>query len=359
MAEVFDNLHYNSNQVDSRNTPFNFVISAREPGKSTWFWFKKMYKAFKEEGKTSLVIRRKVVHITQAYIEDIAKIINKFSDDNITFTYRTGSIKDGIVDIYIDKKHFFRIVALSIDITAIKSLVIRNLKYILFDEFICNPKFKEKYLSSEVDKFFEIYNTFRRESDSNLKCYFLGNPYSLFNPYFVHFKISTANLKPGVIISDNKLRTVEFYKMKEELKMKILASNPLYKFDEDDYIDYAFEGAVINDKKIYVIPKKPDYFELYQLFKYDKYYLCIYRNTSFEDYYNNGLRFYCEELTFEPSKRRAVYCFDINDLVEGTILINNEDKLKFSLIKRAIQTRRIAFKTIQCYYFLEEIYKFI
>jgi hypothetical protein len=97
---------------------------------------------------------------------------------------------------------------MSIDITAIKSLVVTNLGNIVTDEFICNPKFGEKYLKNEAEKFMEIYNTFRRENP-NVKCWFLGNPYSLYNPYFMFFGVPTAKLKAGVILTDGKTWVVE------------------------------------------------------------------------------------------------------------------------------------------------------
>ena len=131
-----DLIHFNCRKIDGYNLPFNFIISEREAGKSTAVWLDKAYKSFAENGSTTLVVRRKVVHITKAYIDDIAQIINKFTDDKIIFQYSQSSLKEGIVDIYINEKRFMRVVALSIDITALKSLVLRDLKYIVFDEFI-------------------------------------------------------------------------------------------------------------------------------------------------------------------------------------------------------------------------------
>ena len=144
-----DKLHYSTRTINGYNLPFNFIISEREAGKSTAVWLDEVYDDFKKNGFSWVIVRRKIVHITKAYIDDIAEIINKFTDDKVTFEYPLSSIKEGIVDIKINGKRFVRIVALSIDITAIKSLVVRNLGGIVFDEFICNPKFVEKYLKNE------------------------------------------------------------------------------------------------------------------------------------------------------------------------------------------------------------------
>lgn len=347
-----DNIHYNTRKIDGYNLPFNFVISEREAGKSTAIWLDKSYKAFKENGETTLVVRRKVVHITKSYIDDIAKIINKFTDDNVVFSYASSSIDDGIVDISIDGKIFMRIVALSIDITAIKSLVLLNLRYIIFDEFICNIRFKEKYLTNEAMKFMEVYNTFRRES-KNLKCYFMGNPYSLYNPYFIFFNVRTRDLKRGTIISDKKSYVIECYEMLPELRAKILEENPLYQFD-NAYTKYAFDGININDQNIIVQEEKPQNFALAFIFKISGKYIGIYRNNIFNEF---GINYYGEFLDISViSKKRNIFCFDFEELVERTCMLSPDDKYKFQKIKDAMRRRMIAFESIECYYLMEEIY---
>ena len=96
-----DNIHYSNRRILGYNVPFNFVISEREAGKSTNFWLW-IYNRWTKDKLTCLVIRRKVVHITKAYIEVIAKIINKFTDDNVKFEYALSTLKDGLVDINIE-----------------------------------------------------------------------------------------------------------------------------------------------------------------------------------------------------------------------------------------------------------------
>ena len=346
-----DNLHYNFRQVDGYNVPFNMVISEREVGKSTAFWLK-AYKGFVKDGTTILVIRRKVVHITKAYIDDIAQIINKFTNDKVVFQYNQSSIKEGIVDIYINDKRFMRVCALSVDITALKSLVLRNLKYIIFDEFICNQRFGEKYLKDEASKFMEVYNTFRRESEK-LKCYFLGNPYSLFNPYFMFFNVDTSKLKRGTIITDKKSYVIQCYEMLPELREKILKENPLYQFD-NAYTKYAFEGKNVNDENIIIRSKLPPNFKLLYVFKSANRYIGLYRQDIF---FESDILYYAEFIPVEKiSKRRDIICFDFEELVDRVVMLSPDERYKFQKIKDAMRKRLIAFNSIECYYLLEEIY---
>ena len=347
-----DNIHFNCRKIDGYNLPFNFIISEREAGKSTAIWLDKCYKAFKENGQTSLVIRRKITHITKSYIDDIAQIINKFTDDNVTFKYAITSLKEGITDIYINDDRFMRICALSCDITALKSLVLRNLKYIVFDEFICNQRFGEKYLKDEATKYMEIYNTFRRESE-NLKCYFMGNPYSLYNPYFIFFNVDSSKLKRGAIISDKKSYVIQCYEITKELRAKILSENPLYQFD-NSYTKYAFEGINVNDENIIIEKDKPEGFRLLYVFKTAGKYIGLFGAAY---WVTEGIQYYCMFLNAANiSKRRDIICFDFEELVDRTIMLSPDERYKFQKIKDAMRKRLIAFESIECYYLTEEIY---
>lgn len=347
-----DKIHYTTRRIDGYNLPFNFIISPREAGKSTAVWLDKVYKAFKERGQTSLVLRRKVVHITKSYIDDIAKIINKFTDDNVSFQYNASSIKDGIVDVYINDKLFIRIVALSIDVTAVKSQVLLNLAFIIIDEFICNQRFGEKYIKDECSKFLEIYNTFQRESE-NLKCYFMGNPYSLYNPYFIYFNVPTCKLKKGAIVTDNKSYVVECYQLMEELKEYILNKNPLYQFD-NSYTQYAFDGSNVNDQNIIVFDERPINFSLNIIFKVQNKYIAVWKNNR---YYFEDIKYYCDFISVEKvSKRRDIFAFELEELVERVVILSRDEKMKFQKFKDSIRRREVAFNTIECYYMVEEVY---
>lgn len=352
MATKRDNIHYSSRRIDGYNLPFNFIISEREAGKSTDIWLK-IYKEWKDKGSTALVIRRKIIHITKAYIDDISQVINKFNDDNVKFQYSISTIKDGIVDISVNDKRFIRVVALSADITALKSLMLRDLKFIIFDEFICNARFGEKYLKDEATKFMEVYNTFRRESD-NLRCYFLGNPYSLYNPYFLFFGVDTSLLKRGALVSDKKSYIVECYEITKELREYILSVNPLYQFD-NAYTKYAFEGQNINDMNINIQATMPSNYSLYAVFRSEGKYIGIFRNNNFAEVLDNF--YYATFINSDSiSLKRDIFVFDFEELVERTQLMSNDDRYKFSKLRVAMQRRKITFSSIECYYLVEEIY---
>ena len=315
----------------------------------------KHYFKWKQDQAPLLYLVRNIVEITTGLILTIQDvIINKFTDDNITFEYSKASLRDGVVDIYIKGKLFMRIMALSITLRKIKQTILHRCRCIEFDEFIINPRQNEKYLADETMKFKELYTTNKRDRlDQNkpLKAYFLGNPYSLYNPYFVWLGISPAQLIFGKTLVGETF-AVDYYKMKEELKQKILKENPTYQFDKE-YCDYALEGKAVLDKNI-KLGKLPSNYHLRFVFKCESRYIGIFQNNYWED---KADIYFCQFMTQkEISNRRVAYCFDFKDLINGTEIISNEDRNRFNKFKIAMRKRLVAFQSIDCYYLIEEIY---
>lgn len=356
----WDDMHYDGTLIDGHNKPFNFIISERELGKTTWFWVKKSYREFCKTNRPTLVIRRLIADITDVYIADIEKTINAFQSEKIQFVFKKGSIKEGVVDIYLDEQLFLRILALSNPMSRIKSLRLDRIKYLVFDEFICNTRLGEKYVDDEAFKFREVYNTFQRfcyDEDPSLKetlkCYFLGNPYSLYNPYFVWIGVDTKKIHKGCLEAGINW-VVHCGELSQKLREFIRSKNPLYQFD-DSYTKYAFGGEAINDSNINIVDKQPEYFKLRHIFKIDTKYLYVYVDTN--PYKKWELTMWAEVRSDYEGKNRAIFCFDFRDLVNNTVLMSAQDKAYFDYFKQCVRFRRIGFKSIEASYLAEEIYK--
>lgn len=330
--------------------PFNFVMTPREDGKTTEL-VTNLYNAFKK-GYTCLLVRRQVVDITEAYIFSIQEIINKFFDEEAKITYKKGELHDGIVYLYIGDKLLACLVALSVTIARIKSLVLRNVKYIFFDEFIVNPEFKEKYLPNEAGRFKELYNTFYREASEQIKCFFFGNPYSHYNPYFTWKNVDTKALYAGCLINKDDY-VVWLHTLSPELREYILARNPLYQFD-DSYRKYGFEGVAVCDENIR-LSECPKNYNLRFVFRMEGKFIGVYKNL----YYNDGEDRYWVGFIENIGKERHIYCFDFEELVDRCALISSEDKNKFNNFKISIRKRSVTFERIECYYLTKEIYNFL
>lgn len=349
----WDNLHYSFRAIDGYNKAFNFVMSPREPGKTTAMWYEKIYKKWKKNFKAWYFFVRNINEITDQLIDDIANtIINKFTDDNVTLQYKTGDFKNGIVDVFIKDKIFFRIIALSCKLRKIKQSKLKDPAGIFMDEYIIDPQTQEKYLAGEAFKIKEAYTTFRREytGEGLFKMYFCGNPYSLFNPLFLDWKVDINKLhRDSFYIGD--FFVIHWAVLNPLLKAKLLEQNPLYKFDED-YNTYAQEGVAVQDSNIKIAPF-PQGYKLQFVFRYDKINVGIYRDYSF-NIAND--KFYAKQLSKKEGVTKEIYCFDFAEMIEGSILLSRDERLKLKIFKDAVRTRSISFENINLYYIIKEIY---
>ena len=348
----WDNLHYSFREIDGYNKPFNFVMSPREPGKTTAMWFTKIYKQWKKNKRPWYFFVRNVNEITEALIDDVANtIINKFSDDNIALEYKSGSFKDGIVDVNIKGEIFFRIIALSCKLRRIKQSKLRNPAGGFMDEYIIDPQTQEKYLPGEAFKIKEAYTTFRREyiGQGLFKFYFCGNPYSLFNPLFLDWKVDINKLQRDSFYT-GEIFVIHWAVLNPLLRAKLLEANPLYKFDED-YNNYAVEGRAVQDENI-KIAEFPEGYKLQFVFRYAKINIGIYRDST----YQNEIKFYAKQLNKKEGISKEIYCFDFAEMVEGSILLDRDERLKLKIFKDAVRTRAIAFENINLFYIIKEVY---
>ena len=377
MAVQLDNLHYDFRAIDGYNKPFNFIASPRELGKTSMMWMKKIYLPWKNNHKPWIYLVRQSVEITSALIDSINDTtINKFTDDNVEFWYKTGAFKDGIVDVFIvnhckatiketdengEEKSseieynenilFFRIVSLSIQLRRIKLAVLKNIAGVFMDEYIINPKLQEKYLPDEAMKIKEAYTTWRREADGVLKFYIVGNPYTLFNPLFVDWDVDVGALKIGNFYVGNTY-VIHFAPLSDVLIEYLKSVNPLFDVDHV-YAQYALYGKAINDQYIRLGTRPKNYFLQYVFFYKDKY-LGIFQNRMYD--MNNK---YFIEFVDEVSARRTIFCVELDDLVERAVVLSLEERNRLNYFKDAFRSRKVVFKDINCYYFFKEIYNYL
>lgn len=359
-----DNIHYNTTKIDGPQKPFRCAISEREAGKSTrWLQF---YDYNYMNDRTILVLRRQIADVTETYVNDIENIINKFSYVPVKLIFKKGDLTNGIIDVYVaeyekigdsikyhNKRLFFRVVGMSNPMSRIKSLMLPHIKYMLFDEFICNLRLGEKYLKEEAFKFKEIYNTFQRECPDGLICYFFGNPYSLYNPYFEWWGVDTRKIRPGAYLN-GKNYTIECYQLLPELKELILKRNPLYQFD-DSYRKYAFDGIAINDANI-LICDKPNWTKLRFVFKIENEYIGIYTINGPQPDNRPYLHFFCEKINWKPDYRRTALCFDLSDSQQNTVMFMPYQKAYTQQLKQSMALNKVGFKDVATSYLMEYLF---
>lgn len=367
-----DSLHFRWAKALSYNKTWNFVIGERESGKSVDSWVL-IYNAFHYLNRPSIILRRRIADITDAYIKDTENLLNKFLREPIQLVFKKGSIKEGIVDVRIGEYGaeyswqaaeklplFFRVIGLSNPLSRIKSLMLPNIKYMFIDEFICNLRGGEKYLKDEHFLIQEIYTTYNREAITPIKILGAGNPYSTYCSLFVGLGVQTNLLKPGkFIVGDDYV--IDCFQAPPELKEMILRANPMYQFD-NAYKRYAFGGEAVNDANIKLCKCEPRGFKLKWVFKFGANYISIHERGRGRKLDHKERYWVCKhgaDWSTTISKRRNVVVFDFGDMSDGTVMASSDGiKLVTTMasFKKAMGNREVLFNCIDASYMAEDLY---
>jgi len=366
-----DNMHFEWDDALSYNKTWNFAVGERESGKSVNSWIK-LYNAFYYLKDPSIVLRRRQVDITPAYIDDIATLLNKFLKPQfqIQLLYRRGDISSGIADIWVGNINenynwrdyeglpvFFRIMALAVPMARLKSMVLRNVRYMFMDEIIINTRAGEKYLPGDEHFLIkEIYTTYNRESPRPIKILGAGNPYSVYCPLFSGLGVDSSKLKPGAFVVGPDY-VIECFQTPPELKAQILERNPMYQFD-DSYKRYAFGGESINDQNIRLHKTEPRQFKLKWVFKLGSDIISVHcgrSDKSIKEPFKFWVCKHSSDWIRKVSKRRRIIVFTYNDLIEGAIKWSPADSDMLVLLKEAMRKRQVTYNCIDASYMLEDV----
>lgn len=356
-----DNIHWNCDKLDSVNKIYNICVSARGTAKTTKYC-RKMYKEFTHWHTHWLILRRRPVDITVGYVNSIAITINNFLPvhKRIRLYFNKGDLNQGQADVYLDEKRtklFFRIQALSIPSERAKSNMIEDVSGIWFDEFI--PNKPNQYLTDEVNLFRDVYGTYSREFKKYdgrrfTKCYFTGNPYTLFNPFFSYLQIDLSQIKPGCFLIGKKY-ALDFPIITPELREFILKTNPDLE-ENDDYVQYALNGVVMNDMKYKINKKRPFNYKLKYVFRIGGTYLLCWKDNDIINMLRD--KWYIEEnKTFDTS--RKIYSIDFDNLIQGTCMLTRDIKIVLIGLKEGIGRRAVTYSNVNAAVLIESLYKTI
>lgn len=320
-----------------------------------------MYKQH-QKGFMIVLIRRQIVDVNETTISDFCNAYNVLlpDDQKISLYWKKGDLKTGICDVYISGESvpFFRVVALSNPRYRLKGMAFdRELSLVVFDEYKVSGK--EKYLEEEYGKFQELYATLCRfgiqnEDGSNRppRVLFLGNNYSLTDPYMANLKVPVSKIKPGEVITGDTW-AFEDILISNQLREMLLRQNPLLSIGDDAYTRYALDGVSVSDQRIVIIENQPNGYQLKFVFYIENRYLGIYWGEGTYRYWISVID------NYQPSKRRDVACFDFESLIDGTYLTSNSDTARFLVLKNAFRWRDVSYKSIYEGYLFEQIYELI
>lgn len=343
--------YWSERNIDGHDRALNVVLGPREPGKTT----RMSVKAWKAacHGKTCVYLVRNPTLITEEMKEKLRADIGKFFEVPPFYMNQTDA-KTGNVKILCEGFPVFQIVALNMARDNLKRVTVKNPSFIWMDEFTRDTRAGDRYLKEEAVRFKELYTTLVRER-RGLKAYFTGNVYSLYNPYFLDWKVNINALRPGVIYTNN-MCSVEMVTLTEELRKEILRKNPFYQFD-DSYSRYALDGTAKNDGDIFLVKEHPRGYELRFIIRTAGKALGIYRGPARLDENFGRYEYWVGWAT--GRERLTAYAFELSDLVSGTKMATRIDRGKTALFRLAMGARRVAFQELACYYLMEEIYNLL
>ena len=240
------------------NRIFNFAVSVRGGGK-TFSLLKKGIDKFLKDGTEFIYLRRRQVDIDDSVMgkQGSGDLFNAIRYAGLYEGHEikvTGD-KSGGYNFYIDDRLMGYGRALS---TARRSVPLPNVKLIIFDEFLIDdsPGSNDRYLNSgnETFLFYNFYETVTRGRD--VPVFFLGNAFSMVNPYFIDLNIRIEQPDNNKIYK-SKSWTVIFWKdeafIDERSKTQFFQATKHTKFN-----DHAFGNTFYLDRKDFIKKRTQD-----------------------------------------------------------------------------------------------------
>lgn len=313
-------MYYDINQTMSHNCLLNFIVGARGYGK-TYGWKKHIITNFKKTGEQAIWIRRydnELQGFDETFLTDLKDI---FPDDE--FKYRSHKL-------YVNGKVAIYFQALSIA-HKVKSSSFQNVTIMIYDEFLIETQ-GVAYLKDEPKRLLSFMDTVLRSRENFKGCYCLANSTSMFNPFFIYFKLLRKVNSKGIIKKDDILLQIleskDFSSFRKETRFGKLIS-------QTDYGSYSMDNEFLFDKETFVekINLKDCYYVATLIFEI-KMGIWIHENGFYisDSYNDNNLNRFTTNKDFIDEKTKLIsqtnnhyYKHIINDLKNGD--------LRFSSIK--------------------------
>lgn len=242
---------YTPNQQLTYNRIFNFVVGVRGGGK-TFNTLRHAIRRFEKTGEQFIYLRRRVVDLDDACTGEkgggnlFSDIQNKGYFEGIEL--KVVADKGGGYNFYYNDRVMGYGKALS---TARRSTPLPLVEMIIFDEFLIDDSIgHERYLNSgnEMFVFNNLYETIARGRD--IPVFFLGNAFSMVNPYFIELNIRIDKPKDNCIYS-GKFWTVVFWK--DEQFINTRSQTQFFQATrETDFTKHAFDNVFYLDRTDFI-----------------------------------------------------------------------------------------------------------
>lgn len=249
---------FTPNKQLTYNRIFNFVVGVRGGGK-TFNTLLYVIEKFEKTGKQFIYLRRRAVDLDDSCVGSKDKG-NLFADIKDKGYFKDVDLKivadkSGGYNFYYNDKLMGYGRALS---TARRSTSKPEVNLIIFDEFLIDDTAgtNDRYLNKgqEMFNFNNFYETIARGRD--IPVFFIGNAFSMVNPYFLELGIRIENIQDNKIYK-GKAWTLVFWKdeefMAERQKTQFYMATANTKFNK-----HAFGNSFYLDKKDFIKKRGTD-----------------------------------------------------------------------------------------------------
>lgn len=251
---------YTPNEQLTYNRIFNFVVGVRGGGK-TFNTLKYAVDKFLKDGSEFIYLRRRQVHLDDScngskgsgdLFADI-RAKGYFPDHEL----KVAGDKSGGYNFYVDGKVMGYGMALSTS-NGRRSASKPKVKLIIFDEFLIDDSVgsNERYLNhgEEMFIFNNLYETVARGRD--IPVFFIGNAFSMVNPYFLELGIRIAEVQNNKIYK-GKAWTLMFWKDEEFIAER--EQTQFFQATKDTkFNQHAFGNTFYLDKKDFIKKRSKD-----------------------------------------------------------------------------------------------------
>ena len=234
-------MYYNYNNILSRNSMINFILTNRGGGK-TYGFKEKAIKNYLKNGSEFIYVRR--------YKTEFKKIITFFKDIQDKFPEHEFKCTKNFA--YIDGKVFGYFIPLSTANNE-KSTAYPNVTLLGFDEFVIDKK-NQRYLPNEPILLDGLIETVVRDRD-NFTVVCLANNVTICNPYFEHWKIF-PNFENGIKSYHGGEISVELSASQEFIDNKIKTRWGKL-INGSKYGEHALYNKSLSDDELFIMPSKP------------------------------------------------------------------------------------------------------
>lgn len=255
----------------SYNQTFNFIMSARDDGKTTNSLIAAI-KNYNNNTGTFVLVRRydNETALCKDILNDIIveKVIFKGDKNGGGIWYVQKEIIGYLIPCSKQKKY--------------KGKKFHNVNFMIYDEYTLDRDYYlMRYLPKEVTQLLELMNTVFRLG-VKYKVFILGNNLDYMNPFFEYFNIPDLEIGKCRVFKDRDL-FIDIYISTEKMK-QAKNETPIAKLTHNtEYSDFNMHNTLLNSKK-YIIREKRNNDKLYARLLYNNYTINIYNSYTISYY---------------------------------------------------------------------------